>query len=107
MTKLTAKEESFIALMIKSEEHARQGFELLIKRSDFEKFFDALTGAGLFESNHNSPPVPAGEPGSVRIPYWDALDYMEAVAKLSGERGDLLLAAKVMTVVRTVSQASS
>ena len=106
MTKLTAKEESFIALMTKSDEHARQGFELLIKRPGFEKFFDALAGTGLFDPNHNSPPVPAGEPGSVRIPYWDALDYLEAVAKVSGEREDLQLAGKVMTVVRAVSQAS-
>ena len=105
MTKLTAKQESFIALMTKSDEHARRGFDLLLTRSGFEKFFDALSEAGLFDPSHNSAPVPVGEPGFVRIPYWDALNYLEAVAKVSGEREDLQLADKVMTVVRTVSQA--
>jgi hypothetical protein len=105
MTKLTAKQESFIDLMTKSAEHARRGFDLLLARPGFEKFFDALAEAGLFDPIHNSAPVPAGEPGFVRIPYWDALNYLEAVAKVSGEREDLQLADKVMTVVRTVSQA--
>lgn len=106
MTKLTVKQTSFIALMTKSDEHARQGFELLLTQPGFEKFFDALAETGLFDPSHNSAPVPAGEPGSVRIPYWDALNYLAAVAKVSGERKELQLADKVMTVVRTVSQAS-
>lgn len=106
MTKLTAKQESFIGLMTKSDEHARRGFDLLLTRPDFEIFFDALSDARLFDPSHNSGPIPAGEPGSVRIPYWEALDYLEAVAKASGEGENLQLANKVMTVVRTVSQAS-
>lgn len=106
MTKLTTKQKSFIRLMTKSDEHARRGFDLLLERPEFEKFFDALADAKLFDQSHNPAPVPAGEPGFVRIPYWDALNYLEAVAKLSGENNDLELAAKVMTVVRTVSQAS-
>jgi len=105
MTKLTAKQESFIAFMTKSDEHARRGFDLLLTQAGFEKFFDALAEAGLFDPTHNSGPVAAEDPGFVRIPYWDALNYLEAVAKLSGERDDLLLADKVMTVVRAASQA--
>lgn len=105
MTRLTAKQESFIALMTKSDEHARRGFDLLLTRTGFEQFFDALATAGLFDPSHNSAPVPAGEPGFVRIPYWDALNYLEAVAKVSGERNDLQLAEKVMTVARAVSRA--
>lgn len=106
MTKLTAKQESFIALMTKSEEHSRRGFDVLLAKPNFENLFDALADAGLFDPSHNSAPVPAGEPGYVRIPYWDALNYLEAVAKLSGERNDADLAHKVLTVVKTVSQAS-
>ena len=105
MTKLTAKQESLITLMAKSDEHARRGFDLLVTRPGFEKLFDALEEARFFDPSHNPAPVPAGEPGFVRIPYWDALNYLEAVAKLSGEREDLQLADKVMTVVKTVSQA--
>ncbi|HBP88464.1 MAG TPA: hypothetical protein DD706_12285 [Nitrospiraceae bacterium] len=106
MTRLTTKQRSFILLMTKSDEHARRGFDLILERPGFEKFFGALAEAGLFDPIHNSAPVPAGEPGFVRIPYWDALNYLEAVAKVSGEKDDLQLADKVMTVVRTVSQAS-
>ena len=105
MAKLTAKQESFIALMTKSDEHARSGFDLLLKQPGFERFFDALAEAKLFDSGHNPAPVAAGEPGFVRIPYWSALDYLEAVAKVSGEREDLQLATKVLNVVDTVSQA--
>ena len=41
--------------------------------------------------------------GYVRVPYWSALDYLTAVAKLSGElKGPSDLANKVMTVLRSV-----
>jgi hypothetical protein len=103
MANLTAKEESFIRLMTESEELARRGFGLLLKRTDYERFFDPLNNAGLFDGSHNPAPVPAEEEGYVRIQYWSALDYLTAVAKMSGERGDLELAAKVMMVVRSVA----
>lgn len=105
MAELTAKQKSFIELMVKSEEHARRGFELLLGRPGFEKFFDSLKIAGLFKPDHNPVPVPSDEAGFFRIPYWSALDYLKAVAKLSGERCDLDIAEKVMAVVRTVSMA--
>src|SRR6266404_516891 len=103
MASLTAKQESFIRLMAESEELERRGFELLLKHADYEKFFDPLKDAGLFDADHNPAAVPAEEKGYVRIPYWSALDYLTAVAKLSGERDDLALANKVMTVVRSVA----
>src|SRR6266481_6156601 len=103
MANLTAKQQSFISLMTESEELARRGFELLLKRSDFDRFFDDLQNAGLFDPSHNPAPVPAEEKGYVRIPYWSVLDYLTAVARLSGELKDLVLANKVMTVVRSVA----
>lgn len=104
MASLTAKQESFIKLMTESEELARRGFDLLLKRTDFDQFFDALKEARLFEPSCNPAPVAAEEEGYFRIPYWSALDYLIAVAKLSGEKSDLPLANKVMAVVRSVSR---
>ena len=105
MTNLTAKQASFITFMTESEELARRGYDLLLAKPGFESYFDALAEAGLFDPCHNPAPVPAEDPGFFRIPYWQALNYLEAVAKFSGERNDHQLAEKVMKVVRTVSQA--
>ena len=105
MVKLAANQQSFINLMKKSNEHARRGFELLLARTDFDDFFDPLQEAGLFSPSQNPGPIPAGEPGYVQIPYWDALNYLEAIAKRADEKKDLQLAEKVMTVVRSVSRA--
>jgi len=104
MAELTAKQESFIKMMTGSEELARRGFDLLVKRSDCEQFFDALNAAGLFDPSHNPGPAPATEEGYFYIPYWSALDYLTAVAKLSGEKNDSILANKVLQVVRSVSK---
>src|SRR5713101_4884928 len=98
MASLTANQESFIKRMTENQELARWGFELLLKRSGYDQFFDALKDAGLFDPSQNPAPIPAEEEGYVRIPYWSALDYLTAVARLSGERNDLELANKVMTV---------
>jgi hypothetical protein len=103
MARLTAKQESFIKLMSEGEELSRRGVELLLKRPDYEQFFDALIDVGFFDPRHNPAPIPAEEQGYVRIPYWSALDYLTAVAKLSGERDDSELANKVMAVVRSVA----
>ena len=54
---LNAREESFIGLMRKSEDHARRGFELLSKREDAAKYFDALQNAGLLDPSQNPAPV--------------------------------------------------
>jgi hypothetical protein len=102
---LTTKLKLFIQRMKGGEEQAQWGYELLLKRSDFDEFFDHLKNAGLFGAEHNRGPLPADQPGYVHIPYWHALDYLEAVAKRAGETNNFQLAEKVMGVVRAVSQA--
>ena len=86
-----------------SEELARRGFELLGKRDDFEKFFDALKRAGLFEPSRNPAPVAIEPAGYFQVPYWSALDYLVSFARIAGQRNDLVMADKVMNVVRSVS----
>src|ERR1700730_3166003 len=105
MNRLSAKQQSFIEHMTRSEELARRGFELLHSKPDFVDFFIPLREAGLFSPQRNPGPVPAGEPGYFRVPYWSALDYLEGVAKRAGELGDVNLAELVMAVVREVSRA--
>ncbi|MDF0665803.1 MAG: hypothetical protein P0119_06970 [Nitrospira sp.] len=102
---LTTKLKLFIQRMKEGEEQAQWGYELLLKRSDFDEFFDHLKNAGLFGAEHNRGPLPADQPGYVHIPYWHGLDYLEAVAKRAGETNNFQLAEKVMGVVRAVSQA--
>jgi len=103
MTNLSGNQKSFINLMTKSTEHARRGFELLTQRPDLDKFFDALAAEGLFNPDHNPAPVPVDPPGSVRIPYWPALSYLLACAKISDRRPEGTLAVSVMNVIRSVS----
>jgi hypothetical protein len=105
MDRLTANQESFIKLMSKSDEHARRGFELLLERPDFEKFFDAINEAGMFEPSKNPAPVSVDDPKYVRIPYWAVLDYLLRCAKLAGESNNSQLAYKVLNIVRNVSEA--
>ena len=107
MNELTSLQQSFVDMMTRSEEHARKGFELLVSRGGegLEKFFDPLTAKGMFDPDRNPGIVEADEPGYFRVPYWNALDYLAAVAKLSGEKNDHKLAEKVMKVVRAVSKA--
>ncbi len=104
MNILTAKQEAFIALMAKSDEHAQRGFQLLISKPDPEVLFEALKTANFFNPQKAPGPVPAEDPDYVRIPYWAPLDYLRHLAQISGERHDAELAEKVMTVVREVSQ---
>jgi len=101
---LTTKLKLFIHRMSESEEQAQWGFELLLKRADFEEFFDYLGNAGLFTAN-NPATVPVDGPRHDRVPLWSALNYLVAVAKRAGERNDLHLAEKVMGVIRNVSRA--
>ena len=102
---LTAKRKWFIQRMSQGDERAQWGFELLLKRADFAEFFDPLNEAGLFAPERNPAPRPGTEPGYVQIPYWPALDYLQACAKQAGEHDDLQLTRKVMTVVGAVSRA--
>lgn len=100
---LSTKQKLFIKRMTENQEQATWGFEILLKRQDFADFFDHLIEANLFSPEYNSGPVLAEDSGYVRIPYWSALDYLEAVARLAGENKDLPLAQKVMGVIRSVS----
>ncbi|MDO9469896.1 MAG: hypothetical protein Q7J23_04100 [Nitrosomonas sp.] len=102
---LTSKKKWFIRRMRESDEHAKWGFELLLKRQNFAEFFDYLNEAGFFKPECNPTPVPANEPGYVQIPYWPALDYLQACARKANEHKDAKLARKIMTVVGAVSHA--
>jgi hypothetical protein len=104
MTALTSNEQAFIDKMKQDEELARHGFSILLKRPDFSRFFEPLRNAGLFAPERNPAPELAPEKGSVRIPYWSALDYLVAIAKQAGETNDLSLATHVMEIVRAVSE---
>jgi hypothetical protein len=101
--RLSSKQQAFIKLMKESDDHERRGFELLLTRPDFETFFEALVIAGLFEPSRNPGPIPSEKPGYYRIPYWPPLSYLEAAARLAGERDDSDLANEVMRVIRSVS----
>lgn len=104
MNKLTSNQESFIRMMTRGEEHARRGYELLLKRPDFPLFFDHLKNAGLFAAEKSPGPVASDKPGYFRIPYWEPLDYLEGVAKWASDKRDLSLGTKVMDAVREVSR---
>lgn len=100
---ITSKQKSAIIRMSKNQEEAKWGFEILLKRQDFAYFFDHLIEANLFSPEYNFGPVPAEDPGFVRIPYWSALDYLEAVARQAKKKSDIQLAQKVMKVIHSVS----
>jgi hypothetical protein len=100
---LSSKLESLLKTMSEGDDYARHGFELLVKRPDPERYFDALAGAGFFDASCNPGPAPANEPGFVHIPFWTPLNYLEAVAKRSGELNDVELANNVLDVVRAVT----
>ncbi|CAA6603840.1 conserved hypothetical protein [Rhodospirillaceae bacterium LM-1] len=104
MAKLSASQQAFVRRMAEGEEFERHGVDLLVQRNDFEQFFDALAETGLFNPTRNPQPLPADTVGYFRIPYWHILDYLKAVAKRSGDESDLVLAEKVMEVIRTVSR---
>lgn len=101
---MTSKLKLFIQRMKENDEQAQWGFELLLKRDDFEEYFEYLYDEGLFSPERNPTPIPADQPGYVHVPFWSALNYLEAVAKLSGEKNDLELASKVLSVIRGGSQ---
>ncbi|MBU2737729.1 hypothetical protein [Acidithiobacillus concretivorus] len=92
--------------MAKSSEHARRGFRLILekRKHNFDDLFDALAEKGFFNPEENPAPEKVDDEGHFRVPYWDALDYLVAVAKKSGEDNNSDLGEKVMNVVRDVSQ---
>jgi hypothetical protein len=100
---LTAKQQSFIEMMNTNDELAWKGFQLLLQREDYPRFFDALQGAGFFAPTKNPGPMAGERENTVRIPFWPPLGYLKAVAEKAGQENDTRLAAKVMNVVRDVS----
>ena len=107
MDSLTANEHSFITMMGESDEHARKGFELILKLPSFAKYFDTLVEKGFFDPVHNPAPVRVDEQGYFQIPYWKALDYLVACAKWTGSEDNSDLANKIMGIVRSVSATSA
>ena len=107
MNNLTANEESFIDMMARSDEHARKGFELILHRRDCVKFLDPLIDRNFFAAETNPGPVPATTEGNVQIPYWKALDYLLACARIAGRNDDLHLGEKIMDIIRAVTAGST
>jgi hypothetical protein len=100
---LSANQESFIAIMKESEELARKGFQLLLQRTDYSRFFDVLNGAGFFSPKENPAPVAVERENAVRISFWAPLAYLKAVAVQAGAQNDISLAVKIVDVIRSVS----
>src|ERR1700682_3641500 len=103
---LTERIRSFVQRMTQSSEQAQWGFELLLKRPNFADFFDHLRDYGLFNPANNPAPIAVEQGKYVQVPYWSALDYLVACAKLAGSNNDMALAEKVLGVLREVTKAS-
>jgi hypothetical protein len=89
--------------MRRGEEFAQHGFDLLTKRSEPERFFDALKDGGFFDATNNVGPVPSANPEFVHIPVWPALNYLQAVAARAAALDDSALAEKILEVVRALT----
>ena len=81
MANLTAREQDFVDMMGKSDEHMRKGFELILGRPCSVKYFDTLNERGFFDADRNPAPVRVELEGHFQIPYWKALDYLGECAK--------------------------
>ena len=103
----TTNHQLFIQRMLENEEQEKKGYELLLEKEYFADFFDHLQAAGLFAASRPLGPQPASKPGSVWIPYWAPLDYLEACARLAKAQQDEKLAIKVLEVVRECSLAGN
>ena len=103
MASLTARERSFIDMMETSDEHMRKGFEIVLRRPCFVKYFDMFKERRFFDADRNPVPVRVGPEGHFQIPYWKALDYLAECARWADAKDDRELANKVMGIVRSVS----
>ena len=104
MDKLSSNERSFIAMMGESDEHASKGFELILKRPVFLRYFDPLIESGFFDPSRNPAPIFIEASGQYHVPYWKALDYLLACAECAGRRSDHDLSGKIMRIVKSVSR---
>jgi hypothetical protein len=106
---LSSKEQIFLDKMSKGIEQERRGFQLILKKykdkGEIRKFFYALAENGFFKSERNPTPEPVDDKGHFRIPYWDALDYLVAVAEDVSGQADARLAKDIMDIIRNVSRA--
>ncbi len=100
---LPSKLESFLDMMRQDDDLTRHGFELLAKRAEPEQYFDALKEGGFFDPKKNSGPTPSANPEMVYIPFWHALEYLQAVAKRAVEKNDAGLIEKLLQVIRDVT----
>ena len=103
MANLSGKQQSFIEMMQKSEEHAAKGFELLARQTDPEIFFSVLESAGFFDPSNAPGIIETKEVGYYKIPFWPALDYLQAISKLAGQTDDIDIARKIVEIIRNVS----
>lgn len=90
-------------MMRQDDDLARHGYGLLTKRPEPEQYFDALKQRGFFDPEKNTGPTPSENPGMVYIPFWHALDYLQAVAKRAVEKSDVELVEKLLEVIRKVT----
>lgn len=104
MAELTVNQRGLVALMAESDHNAAQGFNLLISYEHPQDFFDEISRAGLFSPDKNPAPQPVETPnGGFYLPYWPALGYLTNVARTAGDKRDVALGNKLMSVVRVVS----
>ena len=106
MTELSSNQKSFVDFMLKSDDHARRGFDLLVKQPNPESFFEALTKAGFFAAGKNPAPAAANEKGYFHVPQWSALVYLSAVAKVAGNNSDEGLAEGLLKILREVTNSA-
>ena len=90
-------------MMRQGDEFVQHGFDLLAKRDEPEQYFAALKEGGFFDPANNSGPVPSTNPDFVHIPFWHALNYLQAVAKRAVESNDAELSEKLVQVIRDVT----
>lgn len=102
--KLNDNHAKFIELMLKGEENAQWGYELLLKRNDFDDFFTPLKDSGLFNSEHNPKPKPADKEGFFYIPFWHATEYLKAVALRAAEKNNNERAKELLSVIRNITE---
>ena len=101
----TTKHAAFIERMRQSEEHERKGYELLLATDYFLEFFKYLAEAEFFASTRMPGPTPGKEAGYVRIPYWAALDFLEASAQRAAQLEDIAKSIDILNIVRKNSRA--
>lgn len=97
----SANRQAFINTLKKTRYNAQKGYELLIKKGRAADYFDDLIAEGLFAPN--SSPKPEKTKNGYHIVFWEALPYLEEVARISGKEADHELAKKLLDIIRSVT----